>query len=630
MTIAIPCPKCGKSLRLPDASVLGKMGRCPKCEHKFVLALPEPEEVPLELVQTPTRQPADRGQKPAAKVGVAAEWVPDETPVSPITPTVQAPVFDLGGDSLSRLKRKRKKRPLPQRVAIAAFFVILAVGAFYGYQTFLAPQIAASQAASVAKKAPQKAKSTDSQNAEEGEQLDSPSAVDAEKENKFGRPTTGEPISLHWIPSGARLVVNMRPADLWKAGGKGEGEFVAALGPVGSWMATTMKEYLKAEPSQIEELLLCVIPGQRGSPPEYAAVVRRTKEHKFKKSDMIEGMTPIETGPVKYYANEKIAMAFQPDLQTYSIAPASAGAEMADAGREPHQTATELEGLLRSTDRSMHFTIVCIPTDLNIHGEVLVPANVRSLLESVQLWISSNDEVEAAAWCFHMTEDKFFSQAMFRSRGTINPRILSKTFQTQLAQTPRQVLEIVERMNPGKVGPRKVIGRVPAMMKVVQLGTKVQTDTKLVSLVYEGPERAAPNLALGALLAWDESTRTNFSASATGAGNLAQSRKPLMELLKTKIDVDFRREPLENAFNFIAGEAKFEIFVDGDGLKTAGYTKNMPQEFKAEGIAASSALAQIQSKYGAMCFVVDESKNLVTVTVLEKAKAQNQKVIVFK
>ena len=45
--LLIPCPECGKALKLRDRKLLGRRGRCPRCKHMFVLA--EPEEVEFEL-----------------------------------------------------------------------------------------------------------------------------------------------------------------------------------------------------------------------------------------------------------------------------------------------------------------------------------------------------------------------------------------------------------------------------------------------------------------------------------------------------------------------------------------------------------------------------------------------------
>ena len=62
--LLIPCPKCSSALKLPNRSLLGKLGKCPQCQHKFVLK--EPEEVELQLAE----------DEPA--VGAAPQWVPNE------------------------------------------------------------------------------------------------------------------------------------------------------------------------------------------------------------------------------------------------------------------------------------------------------------------------------------------------------------------------------------------------------------------------------------------------------------------------------------------------------------------------------------------------------------------------
>ncbi|MBT4867256.1 MAG: hypothetical protein HON53_19300 [Planctomycetaceae bacterium] len=36
----IPCPICGKRLRVVEQSMLGRRGQCPSCRHKFTLELP--------------------------------------------------------------------------------------------------------------------------------------------------------------------------------------------------------------------------------------------------------------------------------------------------------------------------------------------------------------------------------------------------------------------------------------------------------------------------------------------------------------------------------------------------------------------------------------------------------------
>mgnify|MGYP003349418360 CR=1 FL=1 len=93
-----------------------------------------------------------------------------------------------------------------------------------------------------------------------------------------------------------------------------------------------------------------------------------------------------------------------------------------------------------------------------------------------------------------------------------------RTLTKQLDTTPRDILAIVEKMNPQETGKRKLIGRFPAMSKVYALMTHIATGERLVSMTTLLPERAAPNLALGALLAWDTVVSGSVDISLDGLG----------------------------------------------------------------------------------------------------------------
>lgn len=65
------------------------------------------------------------------------------------------------------------------------------------------------------------------------------------------------------------------------------------------------------------------------------------------------------------------------------------------------------------------------------------------------------------------------------------------------------------------------------------------------------------------------------------------------------MDIDFRRTPLQEAFAYIADEAKIPIEIDGDALKLAGFTKNMPQTLKIENATTLQAIYGIVKNYEA-------------------------------
>ena len=190
---------------------------------------------------------------------------------------------------------------------------------------------------------------------------------------------------------------------------------------------------------------------------------------------------------------------------------------------------------------------------------------------------------------------------------------------------------MVEKMDPKKVGPRKLIGRFPAMTQLFSKATIGGMGSRYAQLVTSLDERAGPNLALGALLTWDESTRTDFTKDAPVRQQGTGPKLPdlIADRLKMKIEVEFNRTPLQDAFAYIAEECKTGVDIDGDALKDKGYTKNMAQTFKLEG-SGLEAIKNILDRYDSMCLVVEEDKKQFLITTVTFAKKNGQKVFEIK
>lgn len=434
-------------------------------------------------------------------------------------------------------------------------------------------------------------------------------------------PTAGEPIDLRFLPAGARLIVNLRPAELWSDESRQQ-ELRSCLGPLAEWLSARLQAVCLFEPQEIEEVRIVFLLGPTGSQPELAASVWLASAPP--RSQLIlkfGGMRMDDQAAPYYLAGSRAYLIDEGDPRHFAVGPGHLVGEMIDSQKFSAPTSSGIEQVLLKTDRARHVTVVFEPNDLRMHQEALAAPQVDALWN--QLVDFFGDDVETAAWSLHLGSDALYSELLLRNHPVTRPELLQREMQTRVRELPKRVLAAVELMSPAQAGPRQVIGRFPAMMQAVALATRIEEGDRLVQLTTVLPgDRPAPNLALGALLTWDESTRTDFAAARPAATTARMLPEKIADRLKLPIEVDFRRMPLQDAFKFIGDEIQVRFEIDGDALKFAGYTKNMPQTFNLGTVPATQALQTILKQYDKMCLVVDENAKVVTVMTLDFAEQQ--------
>ncbi len=358
--------------------------------------------------------------------------------------------------------------------------------------------------------------------------------------------------------------------------------------------------------------------------PEVAARVKLTAPKKRTEFLDLFGGQPHAEYEGLYESGER-ALFVEKDHQTFAVAPVRMAKELASARKQTPVANPGIESIVVHTDKERHVTLIFQPFDVRVHQGMLVAENVRPMLNRFLDWLNV-DDVDTVAWTMHLGDEQFYSQFLLRPSSQVNsqwtPTQLEKSVREKLSVLPKDLYASIQMMAPKQLGFRKIIGRFPAMMQVFSVSTLGGVDNGMAQFTTVLPAKAAPNLALGTLLAWDESTRTDF----TKAPPKTQSEEPklpdlIVDRLKLPMDVDFRRRPLKDAFDDI-GEATYVKFeVDGDALKFAGYTQNMPQSFQLGEVPATKAIAKILEQYEKMCVcITDEEKNIVTVMTLDAAK----------
>jgi len=665
--VKIPCPQCQSVLKLKDRSMLGKTGKCPKCGHKFVLEEPAPKQpespVKFELVDeqpaagqnvqwipdtptpatpaTPPTPPTPPSEEPtfSSLIGEpAASTEPAANPLSflesePAAPTggipsfageepVASPLGDLTKDSAPVTPRRKRKRRSSSGnwIVVVAMLIIVGGGGFFIYKQMQPGQSGLVQvttspttpsAAPAPAAAPVAGKTTPTSEVTRFDPVLSKS------------PTDGQPIQLLHLPAGIRVVINLRPAEIW-ADEQQYAEFRASLGPLGTWLETQIVDVCRQQPSEIEELLVGLILGPSGTKPELAAVIH------LKNPQLRADLLTAYAGEAFQEFNPEIQIVGERayriiDDRTVSFCPKQYAEDMLSFESAPAITAGHIEQILEATDRQRLVTLAFDPSDIEQHLETLFPASAHQAIEKMIRWLGP--EAQAASWSLHVNDD-FYTDLAVLGQNTTKPFVLKSEYQKRLSAVPEIMLTSVQKMNPQRSGYRKIIGRFPAMLKVLSMTTAVAVDGQFVRLGSLLPAKAGPNLALGSLLTWDESTRTDFSVAAVVTPPpKAAAPKTFAERLQTKMDVDFRRTPLQEAFAYISDESKIPIEIDGDALKLAGFTKNMPQTHQEENLTTLQAIYTIVSKYEGesdpLVAHISEKDNLITILTRKVATAKN-------
>ncbi len=454
-------------------------------------------------------------------------------------------------------------------------------------------------------------------------------------------PTKGTPLDMMLMPYGVTAIVHVRPRDLWEKGTKRE-EFRFCWGPLGEWLDEQIKELCNHDPSLIEELTFGLIPGVVGEGLQVCGVVRLKEP--AQKTELIKVFREMkaelkdsDASDYPVYENEKYAYVIK-DLRTFAFCPRLKQNEMAEAVNRPNAQAPGLEALLRKTDRLRHVVLVFDPTTLGAHAQFIFADEFRRIADRVVDFFDPK-QFETVAVSLHVG-DKFHSEILARNKSSLAKTVAQTELKKRLDKLPRELADTIhDYMDPKMLGPRQIIGRFPAMTKAYALSTHASNGDRFVSLATALPERAASNFAIGTLLTWDESTRTDFSKAASKATPTETGTKlpdlVLDRLKQLNVEAEFTNTPLQEALKEVADECKVTITLDGDGLKDGGYTQVMKQTLKlgkVPGLQAIAAMIQNSSKdrpLNPMVLIIDESKKVAIISSKNYAENKGQKPFQF-
>ena len=130
------------------------------------------------------------------------------------------------------------------------------------------------------------------------------------------------------------------------------------------------------------------------------------------------------------------------------------------------------------------------------------------------------------------------------------------------------------------------------------------------------------------------SQRAIGSAEGKSTDRSLPKKQTIAQRISRQIPVDFRNQPLQEAISYIAAETDIVISIDGDALKSAGFTQNMAQTFDLGRVPASAALDAILARYASerdpLVICTDPAADSLIVTTRLTAEKKGQSIFLPK
>lgn len=609
-SLRLLCPHCGKKLRVPNCSVEGKKVRCPACQQPFVAtfgAVPPPQPIAAPpvaspVVSTPVAPPTESVTSVQSELSAHDQIQPGQIQIVVTPPTARR-------SGKPRSKRSGKSSWLWGAIVGGSLAIGVAIIVYFlVYQ----PSIPI-QKTVVSAPPPAAPASPDVANVPTG-------------------PET--PITLRHLPGGVRLLVYLRPYDLFQ-GGHGSQELLQLAGASGTWFAQQVRTQTFAELSELDELLLGWILGAPGEPPKFVCRFQRRPEltEELLASRLGDDFQPGTGGAWRQSASTAIWLI---DQSTVVIVPIDLSGEVAEAATTPLPTDLGVEEVLQRSSVNDQLLIAGVPYDLETHRALLADPCFQNGWDALRTILEQEHRhAEAFSLAVRWNSAGTALTLHIKSSNTAKMNNVRAVIESRLAELPglAQQGTVSDHLAPGFLS---IARRFPSMLKVIQESASYEIAGRQVVVRSQLPERALPNLLLAGLLLWH-----NQSASSTTPAEPTVESKPeptsppteskpqsVAELLQKRIDVDFRREPLEGALKTISDEIGSPIEIDGDALKLAGYTRNMPQTLQLEQFPAGGILQKILVQYDQMVLaIIDGSPETLLLTTKDGAAQKRLKTL---
>jgi hypothetical protein len=412
--------------------------------------------------------------------------------------------------------------------------------------------------------------------------------VEDDGQTLWSSPTAGAPLEFELMPSGAQVLMVLRPAELLESS---EGaKLLDALGPAGTWAESQLRSILGVELSDVEQLTIAFYPDDSGAPQ--AAFVMRLRQA-IPAATLLRAWgqpAPAEQRSKKFFRGAHLAYYLPEGKQgrTAAIAPVEAMQTMLEVDGPP-LLRKGIERLLRSSDSARHFSLLFAPSYLLTDGQGLWAGDLEKLRDPLAQFLGEN--IQAVLVSAHLGDELFLE---WRELGPADqrPQDLAQLTRARLEKISAQVENYVATLQPLAYG-RLVVNRFPRMVQLLSDFTRSGVEDQQSVLRCYLPGNAAHNLLLGAELTLLE--QPAIGGAAADRPRPAPRRAGAAAALEKKISLSFPRDTLERCLEMFAKEIDTKVVILGSDLQLEGITKNQSFPLDERDRPAAAVLRRVLS-----------------------------------
>ena len=373
--------------------------------------------------------------------------------------------------------------------------------------------------------------------------------VDDDGQTLWAAPAEGEPISLSYLPLGTRLILHIRPAELFAH--PESDKLLAAIGPWGAATLQQVEEVSGVKLQQVQALTVAVHPGATGA------------LHNTWRLEFDAGQSPLPEP--REHASGRVC--FAPDSAKGRVlvcCPKEDLQELKAQGDEPALFGRDMQRLLDQTDVRRSVTVVFDTRFLKTEGHELLQGNAEPIEEL--LAEIGGDEATAIALSADWDDSLFLE---LRSNVTLNvrPYLHAEKREQWITDATERLRSALAEESMHPYG-RQVVQRLPNMLRVLSEYTRGGQDEQTSVLRCYLPTVAGHNLLMaGELL-------LSLPEGSSAAETSQQAPRTIHEKLDQTTSLVFTKDTLEQALKLLGDDIGVEIRIAGSDLQLEGITKN--------------------------------------------------------